>query len=214
MATYYKDLWDYTAKLCRLPAWTYNPSTFVFSANEDHAETIRQGFNECIQKIAMNKYAPKIEDEIHVFSGDTYYIDYKDFIYKPHNIINVKTDVMENGNKLNWKYSRDFGERDVQIRLDDEYHNGDILYIDYYYIPNEVSLIYDSLSTKLFPFSSSVVDWRMICYYAASNWYLVEGGEEDIKMSILYSNKFQEMFDKIKNPLNNATKTFQRGSMW
>lgn len=210
---YYKDLWDYAAKLCHLPVWTYNSSTFAFTSNQNHAETIRQGFNECIGRIAKERYSPKVEDEMYIFTSDSYYVDLSKLVKNPYNIINIKTDIQETGDKLNWKHSRDLGQDNTQLRLDKEYKDDDILYIDYTFIPDDIPLLYDG-TTLNFPFPSNIVDWRMIVYYAVSNWYLLEGGEEDIKISIFYGNKFQEMFDKIKNPLNDATKTFQRGSIW
>lgn len=193
MAAYYKDLWDYTAILCHLPAWTYNNTTYAFATNVDSATVIQKAFNEAIGKIVKERYAPVIKGEEITNLEPWEVLDcsllFEEKLYK---VIDVKV----NDISINFEYDL----HNQELILSTEYPANTTFSIDYEYIPEPIPLKYNSATTTDNPFPDNIVDMNIICYYAASAWYKWQGGEEDIKAASRNYDDWYAGFGNIYNP--------------
>lgn len=75
--------------------------------------------------------------------------------------------------------------------------SGDILNIYYTYMPPDLVLLTDKLD-----FPDTIVDWKVLCFYAAYQYWLIEGGWENKHTASYYLNMYSDGFSNIqKNTL-------------
>lgn len=206
MAAYYKDLWDYVALLCHLPEWQAN-GTYDFTSRVNDAKIIQKAFNEAIEKIAKEKYAPVLLDGISVSVKNSDYLEIN-FVEKMFKILEVRV----NDIPINFKYEMYMN----RIDFDTEYPAGTEFHYDFKFIPADIPLKYDSSDTIKNRFPDNIVDINIICYYAASAWYKWQGGEDDLKMAATYYNDWLEGLNKIYSPIDESEtiKNVYGGGIW
>ncbi len=215
--TYYTELFDMTAQLCNIKLTT-NPDNTFTAASLPHATIFVTAFNKAIDKIAKEKHALIKLDEETTTLGDSL-LDTSALAENFFSLIAVKD---ENKNELKFERNADTTPWDsigTMFYLPDVVSSNENvvdLLVSYRYIPPKIPLKYEGGQPNRWRFPNNIVDWQMVCYYATHRWYLVQGGEDDLKLSMLYKSMWEEEFNDIYSPVE-ETATIQNvygGGIW
>ena len=64
--------------------------------------------------------------------------------------------------------------------------------VEYQYIPDDMALVTDA-----YPFNDSV-SWRLLCYYAAAQYFLVKGTSSSFDKYRLWNNKWEDGVEALR----------------
>lgn len=151
------------------------------SSKDEYSPRFKAALNYAKNKIAKERYAPDYSETVTLIDG---VYDLSNLTKK---IIKVKKITDSQGYNLEWERLSS-----SQIKV----YNQTSATILYSYLPADLVNADDTLDFPL-----SIVDPNILCFFATYQYFLVEGGNNDIAISSFWLNLWNDGFNSIKSSI-------------